>query len=212
MGPGGPMGGPPPNGMPPIGGGRQMRGRGPAGTEPEFDIGQMEKECEEMIQFRYLTEDNCTFQKTPGGFLSLDYNNKHYNRVQVFRTFPFSDKDSFISIREANEKAREIGIIKDLHKDMSEETAALLTEQMDIRYFTPTIEKIYHIKEESGYAYFNVETAQGHCQFTIRTNGNSVIRLSDKRLFFTDLDGNRFEIPDLTVLSAGELKKLDVYI
>ena len=43
-------------------------------------------------------------------------------------------------------------------------------------------------------------------------NSSSVVSLSDVRLMVTDLDGNRFEIPDYTRLSAGELKKLDLFL
>ena len=42
--------------------------------------------------------------------------------------------------------------------------------------------------------------------------GNSIIKLSDVRLIITDLDGNRFEIPDTERLSGRELKMLDLYL
>jgi hypothetical protein len=42
--------------------------------------------------------------------------------------------------------------------------------------------------------------------------GDSVINLSDTRLLITDLDGNRFEIPDITRLTPAELKKLDLFL
>ena len=39
-----------------------------------------------------------------------------------------------------------------------------------------------------------------------------MINLSETRLILVDLDGNRFEVPDTGKLTAGELKKLDLYI
>ena len=95
--------------------------------------------------------------------------------------------------------------------DLPEETAGMLREQMNLRYFTPVITKIHDIKDRYGFAYFDVETDKGHCKFTIR-NGGSVVRLGEARLLISDLDGNRFEIPDMTRLTAGELKKLDLFI
>ena len=80
----------------------------------EFDLEQMEAETEAMLALNYLDRNNSTFRRTPGGFVSLDTEDKHYARVQVFRTFPFTGKNLYISIREADEKAREIGIIHDL--------------------------------------------------------------------------------------------------
>ena len=66
----------------------------------EFDLEQMEAETEAMLALNYLDRSNSTFHRTEGGFVSLDTQEKHYNRVQVFRTFPFTGKNMYISIRE----------------------------------------------------------------------------------------------------------------
>lgn len=58
----------------------------------EFDLEQMEAETEAMLALNYLDRSNSTFHRTEGGFVSLDTQEKHYNRVQVFRTFPFTGK------------------------------------------------------------------------------------------------------------------------
>ena len=42
--------------------------------------------------------------------------------------------------------------------------------------------------------------------------GGSVVHLSEERILITDLDGNRYEIPELSKLTALELKKLDLFI
>lgn len=52
----------------------------------------------------------------------------------------------------------------------------------------------------------------GQCRFTIHMSGGGVVHLSDVRIMITDIDGNRFEIIDVTKLSAGELKKLDLFL
>jgi hypothetical protein len=38
------------------------------------------------------------------------------------------------------------------------------------------------------------------------------VSLTESRILITDLDGNRYEIPDLNRLSAVERKKLDLFI
>ena len=115
-------------------------------------------------------------------------------------------------IREPDEKAKEIGVIKDFRKDITKESRQMLEEQLRLRYFTPVIEKIINIKDEYGFAYFDVLTDHGACRFTIHMGGGSAVNLSDTRLMITDLDGNRFEIPDVTRLSTPELKKLDLFL
>lgn len=178
----------------------------------EFDEAILEAQSADLLELRYLNKDNATFTRTDGGFVSLEFQGKRYERVNIYRTFPFTDPDHYISIREADEKAREIGMIQDIHKDIRPEETQMLMEQLNLRYFTPTILKVNDIKEEYGYAYFDVKTNLGTCKFTIQMNSGSVVTLSDTRILITDLDGNRFEIPDLTKLSAGELKKLDLFI
>lgn len=39
-----------------------------------------------------------------------------------------------------------------------------------------------------------------------------VVRLTDTRLLITDLDENRFEIPDVLQLSQKEQRKLDLFL
>lgn len=179
----------------------------------------MEEETKMMLRLRYLTRENAEFKRTPGGFVSLalkekdeDGKTEKYARVNFYSGFPFTDPGRFISIREVTEKAAEIGVIEDLNRDFDSDVVAMIKEQLAIRYFTPVITKIHSIKEEHGFSYWDVETEQGRCKFIVRMNSNSVIYLNDVRLLITDLDDNRFEIPDFTKLGGKELKKLDIFL
>ncbi len=177
----------------------------------EFKIEQMEQEVEEMTSLRYLTKDNAVFERTEGGFVSLAYDGKKWERVQVIRLFPFTEPNQFISIRTVEERSKEIGVIEDM-KQVSKETRKMLEEQLNLHYFTPVIQKIINIKDEYGYAYFHVMTDRGECRFTINMGSNAVVRLTDTRLLITDLDENRFEIPDVLKLSQKEQRKLDLFL
>ena len=177
----------------------------------EFDEEKMKAESADLLELRYLTKENAKFERTPGGFVKLTYKDKTYDRVGVYRTFPVTQPEEFISIREADEKAREIGVIEKL-SELSPEQAKMLKEQLDLRYFTPEITKIFDIKTEYGYGYFHVMTTYGECRFTIHNGGSSVISLTDTRIVINDLDGNRFEVPDIMKLTVAERKKLDLFI
>lgn len=180
--------------------------------EKETDILEQEKKAvAEIIAIKPITRDNAIFQRTEGGFVSLDYVERHYPRVAVHRCFPFSDPSRYISIREPDNDGREIGLILDL-KDLSEETQSILEEQMALRYFTPHILQIRDIKEEYGYSYWEVVTDKGACRFTVRMGAGSVYPIGPNRYLVNDLDGNRFEIPDLYRLTPREIKKLDLFI
>ena len=181
------------------------------GEHEDFNLEQMEKETEEMLKLRYINKDNAEFKRTDGGFVSVRIGEEFYPRVQVVRMFPFSDPQKYISIRTPDEHSKEIGIIEDM-KNVTKETAQMLTEQLNLRYFTPIIKKIVNIKEEYGYAYFEVVTDRGACCFTINMGGHAVVHLSETRILISDIDENRFEIPDIMQLSAKELKKLDLFL
>ncbi|HBZ02944.1 MAG TPA: hypothetical protein DEO83_03935 [Lachnospiraceae bacterium] len=176
----------------------------------ENTVNIYEKKAEEMTAIHIITRKD-RFEKTEGGFVSLDYDGVHYDRVKVVRLFPFSDADKYISIREYSNESREIGIIEDMN-ELSDETREILMEQLELRYFTPVIEKIYSIKDEFGYAYFHVMTDKGECKFAINMGSNAVTKLSDTRLIILDVDENRFEIRDVDKLTQKERRMLDLFL
>ena len=177
----------------------------------EFDEEALKKESDELLKMRFLTNENACFARTEGGFVSLKTQEKEYDRVGIYLTFPLTNPEEFISVREADEKAKEIGIIEKLsllHKDQQD----MIREQIKLRYFMPVIIKVLDIKDEYGYAYWHVMTNFGACRFTTQMSGDAVVSLSESRLLVTDIDSNRYEIPDFYQLSVAERKKLDLFI
>lgn len=177
----------------------------------EFDEEALKRESEELLEMRFLNGENATFSRTAGGFIALKTGEKEYARVGVYLTFPLTNPEEFISIRESDEKAKEIGMVEKLSQ-LPQDQQEMLREQIKLRYFMPVITKVLDVKDEYGYAYWNVVTTFGACRFTTQMSGNAVIHLSDSRLLVTDIDGNRYEIPDFYQLGVMERKKLDLFI
>lgn len=177
----------------------------------EFDEEAYKKESEELLEMRMLTAENAVFARTEGGFLSLKFQEKEYKRVGVYLTFPLTNPEEFISIREADEKAKEIGMVESISV-LPADQQEMLREQIRLRYFMPVIKKVMDVKEEYGYAYWHVETGFGVCRFTTHMSNDAVVTLGESRLIVTDIDGNRYEIPDFYALSVQEKKKLDLFI
>lgn len=178
-------------------------------SEKNSVLKQEEQLADEVLATRWLTPQNARFTKTPGGFVSLEQDGTIHERVLFFRTFPFTAPDKYLSVRREDDNNREIGIIADL-QDFEEATRVMIEEQLDLRYFMPKIQRIYEIKEQYGYSYWFVSTDKGECRFTVDQNG--VAKLSDTRLLISDIDGNRFELPNVTMLSAKELRMVDLYM
>ena len=171
----------------------------------------LKRESEEVLQMRFLNSENAVFTRTEGGFLALKTGEKEYERVGVYLTFPLTNPNEFISIREADEKAKEIGIIQSIN-DLGKDEQEMIREQVRLRYFMPVIRKVMDVKDEYGYAYWHVVTDYGACRFTTHMGGDAVVNLGEARYQVTDIDGNRYEIPDFYALTVLERKKLDLFI
>lgn len=168
----------------------------------------------DTLESRWLTPDGCRFERSQGGFLNLHYRDKVYKRVAVHCCFPFSAKQEYLSIREAEdmgEAAKEIGLIED-STTWPAEVQALLQEQLQLRYFMPRIKKVKKIKEEFGFSYWEVVTDRGEVSFTIRGGSGSIFSPSKDRYIITDIDGNRFSIENMNEMTAKERKLLDLYV
>ena len=148
-------------------------------------VEQSLRAIEEKIRIRKLTPENTTFEKTEGGFVTATIDGKSTPRIQVHRCFPFTAPDSWISIRENDENDGELGLIENLH-DFDSETIAILEEQLELRYFMPTIKQVKKVKEEYGYAYWEVETDRGPIDFVMRTSSSSIMRLGKTRVIILD--------------------------
>ncbi len=179
-------------------------------AEQDRVVAEQQKKVEELLSVRYLTPETATFARTDGGFVALTLTgDERYDRVNFYRAFPFSSPDTYISVREPDTKAREIGLIERLAL-FPEPVVAIINEQMNLRYFTPIITRVFDLKLEYGYAYWDVMTDRGACQFSM--NSGSIPHLSECRLLISDVDGNRFEIPDFTKLPQKDIKKMDMFL
>ncbi len=180
-------------------------------SENKIDNASVVLDTKHRFSVRQLTPENARFTATEGGFASLELEGEKYDRVMFFRAFPFTAPDSYISVRETDTKKREIGMIQRL-SDFDVATVELIEAQLRLRYFTPKILKVYSAKDKQGFSTLSVLTDRGKCKFTFRGGSDAVTRLSETRLIFTDIDGNRFEVPDLLKFSRNEQKKLDLYL
>lgn len=111
----------------------------------------------------------------------------------------------------ANKGRDELGIIRRL-SDFDDETAELLTAELDRKYFTPVIKRIITLKERRGFSYWKVETDIGEMELSFQDTYRSITRIGDDRAFVTDIAGNRFEIVSLEGLDRRSRKKLELYL
>lgn len=131
---------------------------------------------------------------------------EEYARVAVYRSFPLTRPDEFISVRDL--QGKEIGIIEDL-RALPLQMQQLLREELERRYFTPTILRVLSVKDEFGYSYWEVETDRGWRRFTMRNSHENVLTVGESELILIDVDGNRFAIPDLHSLTPAAYRQIE---
>lgn len=162
----------------------------------------------------YIKDEDIIFSKIPSGFLSAEISGKKYKRVMLQRVFPLSKPAHYISVREikeSREHGEEIGIIEDIAK-LSPEKRELVINELDMVYFKPDILKIHKLKDDRGYIYLEALTTSGERKITAQNNASAFIRLSGNRILIVDVDGNRFNIPDMSALDKKSIKYLEVVV
>jgi hypothetical protein len=123
---------------------------------------------------------------------------RSFLKVGVLRAFPLSDRNRFFSVRD--EAENEIGLIVN-PTDLSAENQNLIDEDLQRRYFVPSVKKIVSAKERFGTVDWSVETDRGLCRFTTQNLRENVQRPAPGRIILNDVDGNRYDIRDVDELS-----------
>ena len=134
-------------------------------------------------------------------------------RIFLSRAFPFDMPYEHISVLDRDKK--EIGFIRSLN-DFDEPARTLLKNELETKYYTPIIKRIIAVKERYGFSYWKCECEFGEKSFTLRDTFRSIIKAyttnGRERIYIVDIDGNRYEIPDVQKLDRMSYKKIELYL
>lgn len=151
--------------------------------------------------FEFLSPSITRFERAPDGTLRVEVEGDRCGmRVQVLRGFPLKYPEQFIVLRDGDSK--EIGVIEDL-KSIAQPAQGWLREDLFRRYFLPRVEVIHDISERFGTTVWDLETDRGRRTVTTNAMNEAVHELEPNRFLITDVEGNRYEIKDLSVLDAN---------
>ncbi len=134
-------------------------------------------------------------------------------RIFLSRAFPFDMPNEYISVLDKNKK--EIGFIRSLD-DFDEPARSMLRQELETKYYTPVIKKILSVKERYGFSYWKTICEFGEKSFTLQDTFRSLIKATNadgtERVYVLDVDGNRYEIPDVEALDRQSYKKIELYL
>ncbi len=126
--------------------------------------------------------------------------------TRVKRAFPRSEPDRYLSIQDAGN--HEIVLLRSV-EGMDAASRALLTEELDRRYFTPTIQGIEKLRQEGGMWFFVVRTQRGSAEFYVQNWRDSAFEVAPRQWQITSVDGQRYGIADLEALDRKSQALLD---
>lgn len=130
---------------------------------------------------------------------------RSYPKVKPVWASPQSHPNRYLGLLDGKE--REIATIVD-PTDLPAESRAAVEEELRRRYLTATIVSITAAKVEFGATYWHVVTNRGERDFVTQSLQENAVWMSPTHILLIDVDGNRFEIPDVEALDAKSRQTL----
>ena len=122
-----------------------------------------------------------------------------YHTVKPVWAAPLSRPDTYLALLDG--KGNEIVTLPD-PAQLPPESLAAAREELGRRYLTATVTRVTHTRQEFGATYWSVETDRGPRDFVTQNLQENAVWLSDVHLLLLDVDGNRFEVVDVSGLDT----------
>lgn len=161
------------------------------------------------LSLEFLSPEECRFFRNKNGFLTLSLNGKDKGRVKLSRSYPFSKPTEYICISDLEDN--EIGILRDINL-LDEESAKTAENELNTRYFCPSITEIKAIKEKMGHFYFETKIGDKAKNFTVKNITSNIRFIDDDTLLIFDMDGNRFIMPEFSKTDTKSKRLLEPYL
>src|ERR1051326_6879887 len=85
---------------------------------------------------------------------------------------------------------------------LAPDSLAAVQRELRQRDLTAVVTRVNQARQEFGATYWTVETDRGPREFVTQNLQENALWFSDTHLLLLDVDGNRFEIPDVSALDA----------
>lgn len=182
----------------------------------------------DFAKITYLSPENAEFYQTKNGFPALkaflpprqdDLEDEKelppewqdFGRIYLHRAFPFDAPEEFISVLDKDGK--EYGIIRALNEFEGQPgTVELIRGELQRKYLYRQILKIRSVKDKLGFSYWEVDTDCGKCSFTMQDTFRNLFHNSENGIILTDVDGNRYAIPNVLELDSKSYRKIELYL
>lgn len=127
---------------------------------------------------------------------------RSWMRVMVTRAFPISDPAHYLGLLDG--AGKDIGVVRDI-ADLDADSRAVAEEELRLRYYLPVVRRVVSVKEEFGTVYWTVDTDFGEKDMVVRNLRDSLQEVGPSRVLVTDVEGNRYEFPDINLLDSESM-------
>lgn len=143
----------------------------------------------------------------PEGRLRLTLEDRSYVTVKPAWASPLSYPGKHLSLLDG--KGKEITMLAEPERELSKENWALIQEELRRRYLNGVVLKVLQANTEFGATYWTVETDRGLKEFVTQSLQENAQWLGPAHLLLVDVDGNRFEIPDINALDEESRRRVN---
>ncbi|BCM91408.1 hypothetical protein IAD21_03280 [Abditibacteriota bacterium] len=120
---------------------------------------------------------------------------------------PLSRPNRYLALLDSKDK--EFALIVNPQEELDADSWSIAQEEMKRRDLTARVARIESVREDGGAAYFVVETDRGRREFVANNLSTNALFYGESRLMLLDVDGNRFDFPDLEALDERSRALLD---
>lgn len=161
------------------------------------------------LTLEFLEPSECSFRFNNNGFLIMTYSGEEKGRIKLVRAYPYSLTTEYICILDSNDT--EIGIIRSL-ADLDGQSKECCIQELERRYYCPTITEVKKIKERMGHFYFEAIIDGKVKKFTVKDITRSIRYSSENTLLIFDMEGNRYVIPSFDAIEEKSKRLLEPYL
>ncbi|MCI5745121.1 MAG: DUF1854 domain-containing protein [Erysipelotrichaceae bacterium] len=160
----------------------------------------------------YLDCSKLHFTSEKDVLLSCYYNDEKYESVKIYRCFPLSCPDKYLSIKYSfSDGEKELGIIKDIN-DLSKDDKEYVLHDLTMRYFMPEIKKIKKHTYRQKYYTFVCETNCGDKTIRVKDIIYNLFTTKNGDLLIKDCDESYYIIKDYQNKKDKNIKMLRSFL
>ena len=157
-------------------------------------------------ELHFLEPPKLSFRRENGRLQMKLEGEEEWQEVILWRLFALTEPEKWISV--ANKEDKEIGVLMELH-GLSAQSIACVRDELYRRYLVPEISRIYSCRQRLDMVEWNVETDRGRVTFLVRHHHDQTQQTLPRRVALTDVEGNRYDIPDVEELDPESRKLLE---